>query len=845
MVLTSVAMQGGRAEAPAQQPGRAFSPLSFRLVSRAYFLTHEVLMIATRRSLLSTLSTVPAAGLLLSLTISGLGCQAFHSGTTGSPAPSKTLTSVSVAPSSASIGIGTTQQFTATATYSDNSTADVSSTAGWSSSTPAVATINSSGLASAVTSGSTTITASLNGVQGTANLKVAAAVLTVKSIAVSPANPSIFTGATQQFTATATYNDGSSGSVTSTATWTSGTPAVATINSSGVATAVTAGSTTITASLSGISGTATLTVTTSTSVVVSPSSVALAPSATQQFKATVSGLTTTSVTWSVDGVTGGNATTGVITSGGLYTAPSAVGSHTVVATSTADSSVSGSAAVTVMKPSLGAVLTYHNDDARDGAFLEEVTLTPSNVNSTQFGKLFSYPVDGQIYAQPLYMPQVPVGGASHEVVFVATQNNSVYAFDATGVQTTPLWHVNLGAHVSKNSVEGVNPYVGILSTPVIDTSSNTIYVVAEVAGQTTPFWLHALDVTSGADKFGGPVAVTGSVSGTGADSSGGTITLESSCYQRMGLALNPVTNAIYIAFGSCPHGWVLAYDKTSLKQTAIFNVTADGAGGGLWSSGGSPAIDDATGDLYLMSGVDAGDENYNPLLYNDSFLRLSPTDLSVLDFFAPDNNNFLAQNDADLGSGSNILLPGSSTYPHETLGGGKDGNIFVVDRDNMGGFNSSTNSVIQTIHTGTKQFDNIFSTPVYWNGFVYFHPESDVLHAFSWSNGMLSTSPVSSGAIVYDMHGATASLSANGATNGIIWEIDNSNYNGTNPSSSGPAVLHACDATNVATELYNSSQAGSRDTAGQALKFTSPTISGGRVFVPTANELDVYGLLAP
>lgn len=515
----------------------------------------------------------------------------------------------------------------------------------------------------------------------------------------------------------------------------------------------------------------------------------------------------------------------------------------MTATSTADPSASGSASVTVLNASQGAVLTYHNDDSRDGAFLEEVNLTPSNVNSSQFGKLSSYTVDGQIYAQPLYMPQVNITGSTHEVVFVATQNNSVYAFDASGAQSTAFWKVNLGPAVTKNSVEGVNPFVGILSTPVIDASTNTIYLVAEVAGQSTPFFLHALDVTSGAEKFGGPVAVTGSVPGTGVDSSGGSITLEPSCYQRMGLALNPVSNAIYIPFGDCPHGWMLAYDKTSLKLTAIFNVTPDGAGGGLWGGGGAPAIDDSTGDFYLMSGVDAGDQNYTPLLYNDSFLRLAASDLSILDFFAPDDNTFLAENDADLGSGANILLPGSSTYPHETLGGGKDGNIFVVNRDNMGGFNSSKNNVIQTVHTGTKQFDNIFSTPVYWNGFVYFHPETDVLHAFSWSNGMLSNNPVSSGSTSYDAHGATASLSANGTVNGILWEIDNTAYNGSDPASSGPAVLHACDATNVAKELYNSSQAGSRDTAGLALKFTSPTISGGRVYVPTANELDIYGLL--
>ena len=683
------------------------------------------------------------------------------------------------------------------------------------------------------------------GCQGMAPKSGGVPTKTLTSVSVTPASASVGLGATEQFTATGKYSDNTSADISSTASWTSATASVATVSSSGLATAAASGSTAIMASLSGISGTATLDVASGTSIVVSPSSAVIAPSATQQFSATVQGVSNTSVTWSVDSIAGGNSTDGVITSSGLYTAPAAVGTYTIVATSTADPSLSGSATVTVSQGSQAAVLTYHNDDARDGAFLEEVTLTPSDVNSSQFGKLFSYPVDGQIYAQPLYMPQVTIGGSAHEVVFIATQNNSVYAFDATGAQTTPFWNVNLGAHVSKNSAEGVNPYVGILSTPVIDSTTNTIYVVAEEAGQSTPFWLHALDVTSGGEKFGGPVAVTGTVPGTGQDSSGGNITLETSCYQRMGLALNPVTNAIYISFGNCPHGWILAYNKTTLQQTAIFNDTPDGGGGGLWSGGAAPAIDDATGDLYLMSGVDAGDQNYPQLLYNDSFLRLNPSDLSVLDFFAPDNNLFLAENDADLGSGADILLPGSSSFPHETIGGGKDGNIFVVNRDDMGGFNSSQNSVIQTVHTGTKQFDNIFSTPVYWNGFVYYHPESDVLHAFSWSSGMLSSQPVSSGTTVYEEHGATASLSANGTVNGIIWEIENTAYNGDDPSASGPAVLHAYDATNVATELYNSSQAGTRDKAGLALKFTVPTICGGRVYVPTGNELDVYGLLAP
>jgi len=283
-------------------------------------------------------------------------------------------------------------------------------------------------------------------------------------------------------------------------------------------------------------------------------------------------------------------------------------------------------------------------------------------------------------ASPLYVAGVNISGQVRNAVYVATQHNSVYAFDAeaTAQSAQTFWKVHLAQPVPKNSVEGVRPQIGILSTPVIDSTTSTIYLVAEEFGKSTPFWLHALDVTTGAEKFGGPVAVTGSVSGTGLDSSGGTITLEPTCFQRMGLALNPVTNAIYIPFGTCNHGWILAYDKQTLMQTAVFNDTPDGGGGGLGGSGGAPAIDATTGDLFLMSGVDAGDEAYPQLLYNDSFLRLNPTDLSVLDFFAPDNNLFLAQNDADLGSGANILLPGSSSFPHETVGGGKDGNIFVV-----------------------------------------------------------------------------------------------------------------------------------------------------------------------
>ena len=361
-----------------------------------------------------------------------------------------------------------------------------------------------------------------------------------------------------------------------------------------------------------------------------------------------------------------------------------------------------------------------------------------------------------------------------------------------------------------------------------------MYVLATTTSG--PFYLHALDITTGKEKFGGPVSVNGSVKGTGWDSYNGTISLEHGCYQRNGLALNPATNEIYIGFGHCNHGWLFAYDKTSLQQKGIFNDTPDGAGGGLWNGGGAPAIDESTGKVYIMTGVDQDDPSSG---YNDSFLRLTGDNLSVEDFFQPDDESYLALNDADLGSGSPVLMPDNpSSTPHEVIGGGKDGNVFVVNRDDMGSFSSSTNNVIQTVHTGVQQFDNIFSTPAYWNGNLYIHCERDVLRVFSWSGGYMSGNSIQTGTKVAYVHGATVSISANGTNNGIAWEIDNSNYD-----NGGAAILRAYDANNVANELYDSTEAGSRDTPGLALKFTGPTIADGKVFVSTQNELDIYGLL--
>ena len=655
------------------------------------------------------------------------------------------------------------------------------------------------------------------------------------TVSVQLAQPpgAIQAGAQQQFTAIVqgTTNTAVNWSVD---TVPSGNAAAGTISAAGLYTApASVGSHTITAtSVVDPTKSASAAVTVF-EIAVSPGGVVLAPGATQQFTANVQGLTSTAVTWAVDGNPGGSSAAGTITANGLYTASAVTGGHTVTATIVGNTSASGSTIVNIVNVNPGSVLTYHNDDARDGVFSQEIVLSPPVVNSSSFGKLRSYTVDGQIYAQPLFIPQLAIGGQRHNVVFAATENDSVYAFDADGLQSSPLWSKNLGTPSPRQDAEGVSPSLGITSTPVIDITTGTMYLVAQT---TSGPYLHALDITSGAEKLGGPVWLGGSVPGSGADSNGGAIQLEYGCYQRAGLALSPVSKLIYIGFGHCPHGWLLAYNKTSLQQKAIFNDTPDGAGGGFWNSGGAPVIDDRTGDVFVMTGVDLDDPSSG---YNDAFLRLGANDLSVLDYFQPDNAAYLALNDADLGSGSPVLMPdnGSST-PHEIIGGGKDGNVFVVNRDGMGSFSPAVNNVIETIHTGVHQFDNIFSTPAYWNGLLYYHCEGDVLRAFSWSNGQLSTASVAAGQPVLNVHGATVSISSNGTSNGIAWEIDNSNY-----GNGGAAVLRAYDASNVSDQLYDSTQAGSRDQAGTALKFTVPTVADGLVFVGTADELDIYGLL--
>jgi hypothetical protein len=494
-----------------------------------------------------------------------------------------------------------------------------------------------------------------------------------------------------------------------------------------------------------------------------------------------------------------------------------------------------------------SITTWHNDNLRDGQNVHETTLTPTNVNSTTFGKVFSYSVDGQINAQPLYLPNVSIPGqGTHNVIYVATEHDSVYAFDAGGSQTTPLWQVSLLTAAEQPPTCKVVEYIcksttlplGITSTPVINPATNTMYVLALVqeAGGVDLNYLHALDVTTGAEKFGGPVEIQGTVAGTGAGSVGGIITFNANNeLQRPGLLL--LSGVVYLAWGSFAqqdpwHGWVMGYNASTLAQTALYNDSPNGTRAGIWQSGGGISAD-SLGNLYLQTGDGTFDASTGGLDYGDSFLKLSKT-LTVEDYFTPYNQAILFADDLDVGGGAGVILPKQGgTYPDEIIGADKQGNIYLVDRDAMGGYNSNQNTNIQTV---TGSADGYTNSPAYFNGAVYLGGNNDYLSRYTLTNGLLSTTPVSKSPTVL-IQGSTPSISSNGTKNGIVWAID------VGSSLKQPCVLHAYNALNLAKELYNSTQAGSRDQAGDGVSFVTPTIANGRVYVGTANQLDVYGLL--
>ncbi len=633
------------------------------------------------------------------------------------------------------------------------------------------------------------------------------------------------------------------------------------------------------------SASATITVTSTTaavSVTISPKRGGLAVGQTLAVTATVTNdVGSAGVTWSASGSACSGSTCGTFTNvtktSATYAAPSAAGNYTLTATSVASPGASASAPIGVTN--LAGVTTYHNDLLRDGANTSEYALTTSLVTTATFGKLFSCQTDGATYTQPLWMPLVMINSALHNVIVVATQHDSVYAFDADASPCVTLWHVNLldsahGGTTGETSVPSsligsgygdISPEVGVTGTPVIDPSTHTIYVVSKSVNASSQFFqrLHALDLFTGNEKVTPPQNISNaiSVAGTGDGSVNGQLAFDPKNENaRSGLAL--YNGVVYVSWASHEdkdpyHGWVIGFSASNLAPVtnALFNSTPDSVGtvtysrGGVWMGGGAPAVD-SSGYLYFITGNGTFNANTGGTNYGDSLMKMSTAGgLSVADYFTPADEATLDANDTDFGSGAATILidPSSGPLPHLVIGGGKEGNLFLVNRDKMGKFNG-TNQVVQTINTG----NNIFATPVFWENNLYVAPIGALKqYAFNTTTGMFGGSAASQTSAAFGFPGATPSLSSNGASQGIIWASDNSQYCTPQSPGCGPAVLHAYNATNLATELWNSSQAaGSRDQAGDAVKFTVPTVANGKVYLGTRGnnstvlgELEVYGLL--
>ncbi|HLV85553.1 MAG TPA: hypothetical protein VKV39_01170 [Candidatus Sulfotelmatobacter sp.] len=525
----------------------------------------------------------------------------------------------------------------------------------------------------------------------------------------------------------------------------------------------------------------------------------------------------------------------------------------LVSCSGSSSSVKGIGTPLPTPSTTSTVTTYHNDNARSGQNLGETTLTPSTVGSGKFGLLFTIPVDGKADAQPLYLPNLAIPSqGTHNVLFVASEHGSVFAFDAdSGAQ---LWKVSaLGAGETPSDDHGcdqVTPEIGVTSTPVIDPSAGahgTIYVVAMSKDGSGNYHqrLHALDVTTGAEEFGGPQQIQASYPGTGDNSSGGKeIFSPGQQLERPGLLL--LNGVIYTSWGShCdmrPYsGWIIGYDENTLAQVSVLNITPNGNEGSFWMSGAGPAVD-ASGNIFALAANGTFDSTLNaqglPTQhdYGNAFLRISTANraLEVVDYFEMSNQVSENATDSDLGSGGALILPdltdSSGETRHLAVGAGKDANIYVVDRDSMGKFNASANNIYQEIQGALAS--GVYSTPAYFNGFVYFGAVGDSIKAFAVHNAKLGTSPAFQTSHTFPFPGTTPSITANGTNNAILWAADNSD----------PAVLYAFDATNL-SELYDSNQAsGGRDHFGSGNKFIVPTVINGKVYVGARAGVGVFGL---
>jgi Chitobiase/beta-hexosaminidase C-terminal domain/Legume lectin domain len=512
-----------------------------------------------------------------------------------------------------------------------------------------------------------------------------------------------------------------------------------------------------------------------------------------------------------------------------------------------------------------SVTTWRYDIGRTGQNQNETSLTPSNVNSSSFGKLYSYVVDGYVYAQPLYLPGLVISGQAHNVLFIATQHDSVYAFDADHSQQ--LWQASLidtahGAPSGATTVPSTDiassdivPEIGITGTPVIDPTSNTLYVAAKSKESGNYVYrLHALDVRTGNEKSGSPVVIQPQVPGNGIGSVSGEVSFDTQWeLQRTGLLL--MDGNVFVGFGAHGdngpyHGWLVSYNAATLAQVAVFNSSPNGKGNGIWQSGEGLAADVVNGvpRLFIVTGnfFKTGAAVSYPTApytdaenYSNAIVRFDITGggLVISDQWTPFDSDTLSSGDKDQTSGGALLLPDQTgANVHELVQVGKNGRIEVLDRDDLGGFNTSSNLVVQEI---TGQVSGLWSTPAYWNGMVYFWGSGDYLKQFSLSSGLLSQTPLVTGKVKSQFPGTSPVVSSNGTSNGILWGIRSDGY-----SASTPAILYAYNATNIGTMLYASTQNAARDAAGTAVKMAVPVVVNGKVYVGAQGEVDVYGLLA-
>ncbi|NUQ27578.1 MAG: Ig-like domain-containing protein [Acidobacteriaceae bacterium] len=613
--------------------------------------------------------------------------------------------------------------------------------------------------------------------------------LKVSNIAITPSPATLPMGATQQFTAIQTLANGTTQDITSQATWTAGNTSVASISSSGLATALAAGSTTLTASYNGSAG-------------IVPLSVSVAPG------------------------TGVN------------------------------------------------IPTWHMDANRSGLNDQEASLTPANVNPQTFGKVFSYLLDGYVYGEPLLISDLTIQDAKHNVLFAATENDSVYALDAD-TNVAPLWKVSLLKPGERPLTGGaIAPYLGVTSTPVIDPSTNTLYVVStQVSDTGASYRLNALDITTGEQKLGGPVTLQASVPGTSQEAVNGVVSLNTTCVQRAALLL--ANGNIYIGLGGCKSGWLLAYNATSLAQVGVFNSSPNlngegtyAAAGGVWMGGGGP-VADSSGNIYIGTGNGPWD---GQTAYGDSVLKFS-SDLKLEDYFTPAGYRYMNCRDADLASGGLLLIPSTG----HLLIAGKTGKLYLLDSGNLGRQQASDAGATQTFFfssglvspytdsctdsTGTHSASIIsyedFGTAAYYNNSAYVGVTPTVsgipagIRQFNYA-GTLTPSSITTPNVSLNSNGATPFISANGSQNGIVWVLDQGqplqNRGKVTPTN---ATLFAFDASNLANTLYSSSM-NAADVPGYGIKFTSPVVGNGKVYISTGHdlttvtnpmgEIDVYAL---